>query len=721
MNFYNFRVTLIALFSILFSSSVFAQTVTPDTTWFTDVTAKVGLGSTIFGAAIAVDVNNDDYPDLITLSGNGNDTGVHLYINEERPGSTDPTDRIFVDETAGSGLDVPGVIHDIACAADFNNDGNIDLMTNAFYMDSTYNFSTTDPLCPPNPDTGQNRLHVFLGDGKGHFTLIKDSVLESLGPMSGTSLPVLDYDRDGNLDVYVANHYDNWCESYPIGSRLLKGNGDGTFTDVTASSGIQASQKDPAKPWLDPPAKRAYFGANVSDWNNDCWPDIFACPYEAVGYPFSAVHGLPGGFPDNNDTEDTRGYGNLYKNNGDGTFTDVGITANWDPHFAWAEQGMVPWAAMPYDYNNDGYMDYLVLEVHGANYPAEAQYNYPNFPGDGRTCIFTNLGPDSGYKLSPNDGQIVKKTPQNPTHGDHNGIWTDFENNGWADIIFGDAAYAESPESDAQRMFFCLQDSSTHIFTDITQELGFISGNFPADIEQKIRRPAVILPIDYDLDGDDDILKCPYSLNNAGNYTAGDGLLMLRNNIGNKNNHITIKLIAPPGVNKSCIGARVTVKSGNLKQMRDVYGDQGDWTNEYPFIMNFGLGKRTTIDSIDIRWPDANCTHTIVTNVAVNQFVRIGQDGISSVVPVGHSSPNNFELYPNPDAGNNLNLKFNSPLNPIIEIFNSLGQEVGDYEPGYSSSFQLPLKNLPAGLYFVHVIGGPNGSVMTKTFMKSNP
>jgi hypothetical protein len=285
------------------------------------------------------------------------------------------------------------------------------------------------------------------------------------------------------------------------------------------------------------------------------------------------------------------------------------------------------------------------------------------------------------------------------------------------DLVVGDAVYPGP--LDNQRMFFELQDSITHHFRDITHELGFITGTGIDSIEgsnilHKIRRPSVMLPVDYDLDGADDIFKCPYN-------TPEDSVLVLHNNVGLRNNHITIKLIAPSGVNKSCIGARIRVVAGNLRQMKDVYGCQGSQTNEYPFIQNFGLGKHTRIDTIDVRWPDNDCDHTILTNVAVNQFLRIDSAGISGIVPVGANTPNNFTLYPNPDAGSNLYVKFQGPLNPIIELFNELGQQVKYYQPGYSSSFTLALGNLPAGLYFVHVIGGPNGSVLTKSFMKTDP
>jgi enediyne biosynthesis protein E4 len=716
MNFYNFRFSLIALCFMLFPLTLFAQTddtETPDTSWFTDVTAQSGLTLSNANFAIAVDVNNDDYPDILVVSNLGVDNGFTLYINEERPGSSDPTDRIFVDETATSGLNVPGVYKDLASIGDFDNDGNVDIIVNCWYLNN-------ETSCPTIPDPAKNRLRIFWGNGDGTFTLdslsnTPNSGLENLGILPGSGLPSLDYDRDGYLDFFVACHYNNWCQQVPQKAHLMHNNGDRTFTDVTTQAGINVSEKDSSKPWLFKtwPTARALFGANVFDWNNDCWPDIFTCPYEATGYPYET---------NGPDTADTRGYGNLYRNNGNGTFTDVGITENWDPHFAWSVQGIVPWAAMPGDYNNDGNMDFLAVLVHGENYDTVPPYNEPNaFPGDGRTAIFTNLGPDSNYRFKPDVGRIHRNNPQNITHGDHNGFWIDMNNDGYQDIVLGDAAYDETQygDSDMQRMFFELQDTLNHDFNDITHRLGYIKNDteYASSILHKIRRPGEILPVDYDLDGDDDILKYPYGAAPPNN----DSVTLFRNNVGNKNNHITIKLIAPDGVNKSCIGARITVVSGNLRQMKEIYGDQGQWTVQYPFIQNFGLGKRTMVDTIDVRWPDADCTHTILTNVAANQFVRIS-DSTTSIMPVGANTPNNFTLYPNPDAGSHLYVKFQGPINPLIEIYNDLGQQVLDYQPGYASSFTLPLGNIPAGVYFVHIIGGPNGTVLTKSFVKTtNP
>ena len=652
---------------VLLCSCLFFYGIAPafsqDDTWFKDVTARLGFHVIHAGAIIGLDVNNDNYPDLITLYGSQDTvSNWRLYINRPASGSTDPREREFVDATENSGLFEQGRIQELASAADFNNDGNIDLVLNCWFHDST----VVNNYCIPNPDNG-SRLHLLLGDGQGHFTLKANSGLENLGPLSGTGLPALDFDRDGNLDLYVATHYNNWCYGVPQQSFLMKGNGDGTFTDVSHTAGIA----EPA---------RSLFGANVADWNNDCQMDILTATYEASGYA------------------------NLFRNNGNGTFTDVALQAGYNPHFMPGDngQGMVPWAAMPCDYDNDGDIDFFVLEVHGGTTATE-----------GRSAIFTNGGPADNYKLTPEPTRITRKPPQNTHHGDHNGFWSDFNNDGLADLVVGDAAYTLSPATDGQRMFFCLQDSMHH-FTDITQELGFISGPLVSQISDRIRRPSGMLPIDYDMDGDDDIFKTCYNSDDSLNF------LVLRNDVADRQHYVKVKLLAPAGVNKSCIGARITVKAGNLKQIREVYGGQGSWTNQYPFIQNFGLAGNTYIDTIDVRWPNAACSHSVVTNIPADQFIVINEHGLytqtSSLLP----DHKDFVVYPNPLRGDVLHVQFRDTPRALIEVYNAFGQQVAAAKAdGAHSQYDIPVKNMSPGLYWVRVTGGASVQGMVKSFLKS--
>lgn len=560
------HVRFIYLFSItaliLLAPALRAQ----DSTWFRDVTTHVGLDSIMNYFIYVADVDGDDYPDLILQAGVQEENQIKLFLNRKNPSEDDPHDRLFVDATAESGINAPGRIADLAALADLDNDGDVDLVTATYYYDLKGD-------CTPNPDNG-GRCESFLNDGLGHFTLKADNGLHALGPIPGSSLSFLDYDRDGNIDLFIGTHFQsNFCNGIGAQKHLMKGKGDGTFAEVTRDVGIDY--------YTD-----ALFGSNVGDWNNDCNQDIF-----------TAIYG-------------TTNPGNLWKNNGDGSFIDVAEEVGYDPHFKPGDNGqpMVPWAAEPYDYDNDGDMDILFLLVHGGSGVSE-----------GRSTIFNNLGRDSGYRLVPDPARIARRNPQSTHHGDNQGRFFDFDNNGLADLVITECVYM--PNTD--RLYFLYQDS-THKFNDVTAGLGFITGTSAATIRQIIKNPHAIEPLDFDLDGDDDLV--------VGKYPTDRRFLFLRNEVGTRKNWVAVKLVPPPGVNGSAIGARITVKSGDLVQMRDIYAGQGNFSAQQPFILTFGLGDRTAIDEIDIRWPDASCSHTRVSAPPVNAIVRIGKDGI---VPSG--------------------------------------------------------------------------------------
>lgn len=637
--------------SILIGLSAQSQ----NSNWFSDATSSIGLSGIQPGSIISLDVNNDNYPDLITLSG---DSAWGLYINTQRPATTNPTDRIMVDATANSGINLVGLRKELGSAGDFNNDGNVDLLVNSWYHDMVINSAGTG--CITNPDDGSKKvMRIFLGDGHGKFTLKSNTGLEALGPMSCVGMPTFDFDKDGNLDVFIGNHYTNWC-GVPFGNFIMKGDGAGNFSNTTSSTGINSNIKP-------------LFGVNIADWNNDCNQDILTAPYL------------------------TTGYGNLWKNNGNNTFSDVGTSAGYNVHWMAGDNGqaMVPWAAMPSDYDNDGDIDFLVLQVHGGTATTE-----------GRTSIFTNQGAANNYSLSVDMNRITRKAPMSTHHGDHNGWWLDFDNDGWQDMIIGDAVYM--PSSD--RMYFLKQDSS-HNFIDITKELGFV-GVGVTSIANIIRSPSVMISMDYDMDGDEDIFKCPY-----GNYP----FLVLENKIANSNNFIQIKLDAPSGVNKNCIGARVQVKANGTKQLKEVYGSMGSFTNQGPFILTFGIGGATTVDSILVRWPDGSCSETVVTNVNANQFLNIGQQGV--VNSINESTSNNIhnekiELYPNP-ANTSLSITIpDSYKNGVVEIYNVLGEKIMEYNNMLTNNISVPVNHLSNGTYFVYVKS--DNKILNGRFIKTN-
>lgn len=510
---------------------------------------------------VIADVNMDNYPDILLVHGvkaygpgTTQRNRMQLFLNV---GTRDGTSRSFRDVTPFSGINSNpdptqnGRFADIALLADVDNDGDPDLLTGIW---------DTDYDCVPNEDVG-DRAEVLLNDGKGHFSLRKENGLHELGIIPAATFSALDYDLDGNLDIFIGTHFPVFADSCTADSSqnlLMRGAGDGTFTDVSGAAGLGKS--------FNP-----LFGSNITDWNNDGYPDILTAPYEGGTAPAQ-----------------------LWKNNGNGTFTDVGAEVGYTPHWMPGNRGqaMVLWNAHPFDYDSDGDMDLLMLLVNSGNDSAEVP-----------SCIFVNGGAAEGYRLRP-DLTLIRKREPPPAHcGDHYGAFTDFDNDGRIDLILTQNMYM--PATD-HAVF--LRQNEGGIFEDITETLGLPELRSAADVE----------PFDYDLDGDEDVLI----------LRNNEEVRILRNDIGNKNSYTAIKLIPPAGVNGSAVGARITVSAAGSTQLREVEAGKVLFGGQQPFILNVGLGSAQTIDSIVVEWPNTTHSQTVVHNPPIRTLLNIAGDGL---------------------------------------------------------------------------------------------
>jgi len=236
---------------------------------FTDITSSSGLSSIIATTIMWAEVNGDEYSDMITAS--------YLYINNGDNTFTNSGD--INQANANNSL------------CDFNADGNIDILT----------FSPA--------------ISILFGNGNGTFGNVYDFSLNDI-----SSSACFDYDADGDMDIIFGT---NGAST----NKLFQNNGDGTFTDATASSGITANTNDIS-------------GIATGDINNDGFPDLYF-----------AIH-----IDQNSDPQNI-----LFKNNGDGTFTNITTSA-----------GVVGQAssrtAVFFDYNNDGFLDILVDDHYKGNH-----------------------------------------------------------------------------------------------------------------------------------------------------------------------------------------------------------------------------------------------------------------------------------------------------------------------------------------------------------------
>jgi hypothetical protein len=308
----------------------------PDGT-FEDVTEKAGLQGVGYGMGVAVgDYDNDGNEDLYVTAYGGN----KLYHNNGDGTFTDVTEKAGV---AGSGWSTS------AAWVDLDNDGLLDLVVLRYVQ-----WDFDDLWCGEHKEGYRAYCHpdvfqpisplVYHNDGNGHFTEVSQKIgLSKPGKSLGIALA--DYDRDGHIDIFVAN--DSMVEF------LYHNKGDGTFEETGLLSEVAVDGDG-----------RTYAGMGVdfADYNNDGWPDLIITDLANQRYA-------------------------LYQNNQDSTFTyssfTSGIARATMPHSGWGVRFL--------DYDNDGWKDLLIAQGHDLD---TVELNYPNLRYREPMLLLHNTGKD---------------------------------------------------------------------------------------------------------------------------------------------------------------------------------------------------------------------------------------------------------------------------------------------------------------------------------------
>jgi enediyne biosynthesis protein E4 len=511
------------------------------------------------GSGIAFfDYDNDGWLDIYLTNGTrldarwppGKTPTTHLYKNNR--------DGTFTDVTERSGLGRTGWQTGV-CVGDYNNDGWDDLFLTFW---------------------GHNVL--FQNNGDGTFTdVTRKAGLYQEEVRWGTGCTFLDYDRDGFLDLFVANYivldlanvpppgagsYCTWkgfpvmCgpRGLPAGSNILyHNNGDGTFSDVSEKAGILKT------------GPRYAISAVSYDFDNDGWPDI----YVAVDSEASI----------------------LFHNRHDGTFEDIALMAGC----AYSEDGQEQ-AGMGLavgDYDCDGWLD--IFKTNFADDTCDLYHNN----GDG---TFTDVTALAGVAQ---DSQDVK--------------WgcgfVDYDNDGWADIIQVDGhVYPAVDDHHLTQTFkeprIVYHNLGNGRFRNVSAELG------PGISERYSSRGCAFG--DYDNDGDVDMV-----VNNMNDRPS-----LLRNDGGNRQNWIKLKLVGTE-CNRTAIGARAWVSTGKHRQMDEVHSGTSVMSQS-DLRLHFGVGKARKIDLIEVQWPTTGKRERF-TEIEVNQIltIREGHGIIKSTKP----------------------------------------------------------------------------------------
>ena len=551
------RVAYAALFSAVFVTTAVAAQAPPIAN-FTDIAEKAGLNMiTVFGGkdtkkyiiettgtGVAIfDYDNDGWPDIFLVNGTtlegfpaGQAPTSHLYRNNH--------DGTFTDVTAKAGLTATGWGQG-ACVGDYDNDGWEDLYVTYY---------------------GKNRLYH---NQSGVFREVAEpSGVAGNGKAWGTGCAFVDYDRDGLLDLMVANYVDFDVSNAPApgerascvwkgvpvmcGPRGLPGAknilyhnlGGGKFEDVTVKAKIDQTTGHYA------------FSVSTLDFDDDGWPDIFV-----------ACDSTPS---------------ILYHNNRDGTFTDVAVTAG---------------AA----FNEDGREQAGMGSTIG------------DFDGDGRLDIFKTNFSDDTSTLYRNNGN---GTFDDVTYAAGLGLYTrylgwgtmflDFDNDGWPDLLLVNGHVY--PEVDKQNLGSSYEEprilyhnNGNRTFSDVSAQAG------PGITGVHAGRGLAIGDL-----WNDGRLSAVIS-----NMNARPSLLV--NKVRSPNHWIGLRLEGTKS-NRDGIGARVTVKVGPRVLIDEVRsGSSYDSNND--MRIHFGLGAAAKMDSIQVRWPSG----------LVEQFDGISVDAIHSL------------------------------------------------------------------------------------------
>ena len=478
-----------------------------------------------------------------------------------------------------------------AAFLDYDQDGFIDLYVCSGTWVKELSSGDKPEIMPEN--------HLYHNRGDGTFEDVTKKAGVG-GPWYSMGVTVGDFNNDGYPDMYVSN----------FGTSVLyKNNGNGTFTDVTIKAGVGGKETDFST------------GAVWLDYDNDGFLDLYVGKYLNFD-PNYKYYYAPDGFPGPLAYDAQPDV--LYHNNGDGTFTDVTKEMGIKDLDG---RAMGVGAA---DYDEDGFVDIYVANDHSMNYlwhnnagksftdmgtPSGTAFgqsgesavsmsvDFADYTGSGRMDMF--ISDDKYCRLYENLGNGIFAEKSYPSGiampaGQYVG-WSssfiDYNNDGLIDIYKANGALKHLYGQEDQ-LFENMGDGK---FKDVSTECGSYF------LKELVGRGACFG--DYDNDGDIDAYIV--NLNDRGSF--------LRNNKGNQNNWISLKLEGTTS-NRDGIGARIRLTCGGKTQYTQKKSTTGYLSQNDPRI-HFGLAKNDMVEKIEIKWPSGKVQ--VLNNIKANQILTV--------------------------------------------------------------------------------------------------
>jgi enediyne biosynthesis protein E4 len=538
---------------------------------FTDVTQAAGikfrhhngaygkkyLPETNGSGAAFLDYDNDGWQDVLLV--NSMDFAdapkkrravMALYHNNQN--------GTFTDVTAQAGL-AKQMYGMGAAIGDYDNDGWQDIYITAL---------------------GPNALFRNLGNGKFADVTMKTGVAGGQNDFS-SSAAWFDYDKDGKLDLFVGNYVEwslekdlhcsldgtnkSYCtpETYKGQSAKLYRNLGGKFEDVTEKAGVG-----------DPTSKS--LGVATFDYNRDGWLDLFVA----------------------NDTQPNK----LYKNNGNGTFSETAVTAG----VAFSEEGKAR-AGMGVDF----------ADYDGSGYPSLIIGNFSNemlgvYHNEGKSGLFIDEAPASN---------IGQATLLNLTFGL---FFFDYDLDGKQDFFLANGHVADDINKVQPKITYAMapklfRNEGKKKFAEVSRKVG------KAFAKPIVARGAAYG--DYDNDGDQDVIMT----------TNGGPAYLLRNDGGSQNHFMRFKTVGATS-NRDGIGAKITVTLADGAKQWQMVHSGSSYCSQSELPLTFGLNRADKVEKVEVEWPSGKVDK--LANLAANQLYVVKEgSGVIESKPLPLATP----------------------------------------------------------------------------------